>query len=164
MPSVSSSGVKRRPLKARWLFRFHSFPALCPYPAARTTQSPRYPPAFPRRDTGQHLSLVFGWLAAADTSRLELRLLKFRLEYEQELNNALASMGLGVAFFNQANFTRTLAGSSSNLAITAVKHKTYLNVNKEDPEAAAVTSRVQIRRAGQRRRHQHRPPLRRAHY
>ncbi|WP_426060978.1 serpin family protein [Hymenobacter sp. B1770] len=89
------------------------------------------------RLTGAQLST---WLAAADTSRLELRLPKFRLEYEQELNDALTKMGMGVAFSNQANFTRMLAGNSGNLAISAVKHKAYVDVNEEGTEAAAVTS------------------------
>jgi serpin B len=89
------------------------------------------------RLTGAQLST---WLAAADTSRLELRMPKFRLEYEQELNDALSKMGMGVAFSNQANFSRMLAGNSSGLSISAVKHKTYIDVNEEGTEAAAVTS------------------------
>jgi serpin B len=65
---------------------------------------------------------------------------KFRLEHEQELNDALSKMGMGVAFSNQANFSRMLAGNSSGLSISSVKHKTYIDVNEEGTEAAAVTS------------------------
>lgn len=79
------------------------------------------------------------WLAAADSTSLELRLPKFRLEYKEELRQALTQLGMGSAFTN-ANFGRMLAGGSSGLAISSVKHKTFLEVNEEGTEAAAVTS------------------------
>jgi len=80
------------------------------------------------------------WLTAADTSRMELHLPKFKLDYEKELKNMLAQLGMGVAFGGGANFGRMLAGNSDGLAVTAVKHKTFLEVNEEGTEAAAVTS------------------------
>ncbi|GAB3580382.1 serpin family protein [Hymenobacter daeguensis] len=79
------------------------------------------------------------WLAAADSTGLELRLPKFRLEYEKELRQSLTQLGMGSAFTN-ANFGRMLAGGGSGLAISSVKHKTFLEVNEEGTEAAAVTS------------------------
>lgn len=80
------------------------------------------------------------WLAAADSTGQELRLPKFRLEYEKTLNEMLMQLGMGVAFSNQANFSRMLAGSSQGLAISQVQHKTFLEVNEAGTEAAAVTS------------------------
>ena len=80
------------------------------------------------------------WLAAADSTRLELRLPKFRLEYEKELTEALTQLGMGVAFSGQADFGRMLAGPKLPLAITKVQHKTFLEVNEEGTEAAAVTA------------------------
>ncbi|MBD2766576.1 serpin family protein [Hymenobacter sp. BT664] len=79
-------------------------------------------------------------LAAANVTSLELRLPKFRLEYAQKLNDALAQLGMGVAFTDQANFGRMLAGRTINLQISEVQHKTFLEVNEEGTEAAAATS------------------------
>ena len=79
-------------------------------------------------------------LAAADSTSLQLRLPKFRLDYEQRLNDALAQPGMAVAFSNQANFSRMLAGGPAELSISEMKHKTFLEVNEEGTEAAAATS------------------------
>ena len=80
------------------------------------------------------------WLAAADSTGQELQLPRFKLEYDQTLNDALTQLGMGVAFSGQANFSRMLAGSGPGLRISEVKHKTFLEVNEEGTEAAAVTS------------------------
>jgi serpin B len=81
------------------------------------------------------------WLAATDSTGLELRLPKFQLDYTKNLNEALTQLGMGVAFVpGQADFGRMLAGGSSGLSISAVQHKTFLEVNEEGTEAAAVTS------------------------
>ena len=85
-------------------------------------------------------SQVDAWLAATDSTDIELRLPKFRLEYERDLKDALTQLGMGVAFSGQANFSRMLAGGPADLAITKVKHKTFLEVNEEGTEAAAVTA------------------------
>jgi serine protease inhibitor len=80
------------------------------------------------------------WLAATDSTGLELRLPKFRMAYEQKLNSLLTQLGMGVAFSGQANFSRMLAGGPSGLAISEVRHKTFIDVSEEGTEAAAVTS------------------------
>jgi serine protease inhibitor len=61
---------------------------------------------------------------------------RFRIEYEEKLNDMLSSMGMGIAFSGKANFS----GISRDMFISYVKHKTFVEVNEEGTEAAAVTS------------------------
>ena len=63
---------------------------------------------------------------------------KFKMEYENELKDELSSMGMGIAFTEGANFSRICR--QAPLAISKVKHKTFVEVNEEGTEAAAVTS------------------------
>ncbi len=65
-----------------------------------------------------------------------LLLPRFKMEYEKQLREALTQLGMGVAFQDDAD----LGGIGPNLAISEVKHKTYVDVNEEGTEAAAVTS------------------------
>ncbi len=79
------------------------------------------------------------WLTKADTSKLELQMPKFKLEYQKELREILTQLGMGEAFSNQANFSRMLQ-SDQSLAISEVMHKAFVEVNEEGTEAAAATS------------------------
>ncbi|MCK4689970.1 MAG: serpin family protein, partial [Candidatus Marinimicrobia bacterium] len=64
---------------------------------------------------------------------------KFKMEYEISLNNVLCALGMSIAFDPyQADFTKI--NSDGNLYISNVKHKTFVKVNEEGTEAAAVTS------------------------
>lgn len=74
-------------------------------------------------------------MAPQELTRLKLP--KFTLRYEKKLNDVLSNLGMGVAFTNRANF-RGIADTA--LAITKVKHKTFLRVNEEGTEASAATS------------------------
>ena len=47
-------------------------------------------------------------------------------------------MGMGIAFSDRADFSRIL--QSGGLCISEVLHKTYVKVDEEGTEAAAVTS------------------------
>jgi serine protease inhibitor len=73
---------------------------------------------------------------AAQRGTLELP--KFKLEYKETLNQVLTDMGMGIAFCDQADFTRI--NKAGNLLITEVLHKTFVKVDEEGTEAAAVTS------------------------
>jgi len=65
---------------------------------------------------------------------------KYTLEYELTLNDVLKALGMQIAFdeFN-ADFSKIYDGPW-NLYISKVKHKTFVDVNEEGTEAAAVTS------------------------
>lgn len=69
----------------------------------------------------------------------ELALPRFKVEYEKVLNDALTAMGMGPAF--AGGFTgMTSPECDEELFISTVLQKTYIDVNEEGTEAAAVTS------------------------
>lgn len=83
-----------------------------------------------------------GWVASLDSASREVSLPKFRLTSDLLLNSTLASLGMGIAFDclppEMADFTRM--HEPQEVCITRVKHRSYVDVNEEGTEAAAVTS------------------------
>ena len=73
-----------------------------------------------------------------NTSSVGLELPKFKLEYKLIMNHALSQMGMADAFDpSQANFNRI--NRQLQLYISSVLHKTFVQVDEEGTEAAAVT-------------------------
>lgn len=71
--------------------------------------------------------------------RVDLRLPKFKVEYTAQLKDALTAIGMSQAFDpSRADFHKM--ADVRPLYISAVTHKTYLDVNEEGTEAAAATS------------------------
>ena len=69
-----------------------------------------------------------------------LQLPKFRLEYEIELSEVLSALGMGIAFdADTADFSRMIT-EPWDLFISRVLHKTFVEVDEEGTEAAAVTA------------------------
>ncbi len=79
------------------------------------------------------------WISSFSSQEVNLYLPKFKMEYEISLNNVLCALGMSIAFDpGRADFTKI--NSNGNLYISKVKHKTFVKVNEEGTEAAAVTS------------------------
>lgn len=67
-----------------------------------------------------------------------VQLPRFKFDYDIQLNDALKALGMEPAFNEaKANFSRM---TSEPVNINTVKHKTFIEVNEEGTEAAAVTS------------------------
>jgi serine protease inhibitor len=80
------------------------------------------------------------WMAQFQSNNGEISLPRFKIQYEITLNEALKSMGMGIAFdAGRADFSGMFQ-SGQNGFISQVKHKTFAEVNEEGTEAAAVTS------------------------
>ena len=86
------------------------------------------------------------WQAAFAVREAEVFLPRFELEYESSLDDVLTALGMGAAFAGDADFTGI--NPDGGLFISEVKHKTYVRVNEEGTEAAAVTSVEMGRRIG----------------
>ncbi len=84
------------------------------------------------------------WQENFHKTKVELGLPHFKFEYKITLNEILKSMGMAVAFDGQkADFKKMLEPGSvpgQNIYIDQVLHKTFLQVDEEGTEAAAVTS------------------------
>ena len=84
------------------------------------------------------------WQAATSdlaTREMELWLPRFRIEYKQEMRETLESLGMRAPFTpGIADFSGMSASHGAQLVIDRVVQKTYVDVNEEGTEAAAVTS------------------------
>ena len=70
--------------------------------------------------------------------KVSLELPKFELEFSSSLKEVLQKMGMEKAFTNNADFSGLR--KDAILKIDEVLHKTYLKVNEDGTEAAAVTA------------------------
>ncbi|MCF8359538.1 MAG: serpin family protein [Prolixibacteraceae bacterium] len=73
----------------------------------------------------------------SETKNVDIRLPKFKIEYEKTLNEILMDMGMKLAFTTNADFSSI--NPARDLFISFVKHKTFVEVDEEGTEAAAVT-------------------------
>ncbi len=78
------------------------------------------------------------WCANLSRDSINLFMPKFKLERAYGLKNIIKSLGMEVAFYPEtADFTNI--NEIADLYISDVKHKTFVEVNEEGTEAAAVT-------------------------
>ncbi len=79
------------------------------------------------------------WMGQFLKARGTLYFPKFIIEYKMLLNDCLSNLGMGIAFNPLlADFTKI--NRDGNLYISRVLHKTYVQVDEEGTEAAAVTA------------------------
>ncbi|SHJ49279.1 serpin B [Tangfeifania diversioriginum] len=99
-------------------------------------------------ETGKNSQNVIDELSAASwkkwmdefekTDRVDITMPRFKFEFEAGLNDLLKKMGMQKAFIPEvADFSKI---SDVELYISAVKHKSFIDVNETGTEAAAVTS------------------------
>ena len=82
------------------------------------------------------------WILQLRSTEGNIVLPRFKLEYEVTLNSTLKTLGMETAFDPQhADFSGMYSKSAlANVFIGEIKHKTFVEVNEEGTEAAAVTS------------------------
>lgn len=79
------------------------------------------------------------WMGQLTERNVDLELPKFTFEYKNELKNELEAMGMGIAFSDGlADFSKI--NGAGGLFISKVLHKSFVEVNEEGTEAAAVTA------------------------
>ncbi|MCK4596846.1 serpin family protein, partial [bacterium] len=79
------------------------------------------------------------WLSHFSNQSVDIYLPRFKLQYDLTLNDALTALGMDIAFSSEAaDFSKMY--QDVRIWIDRVKHKTFVEVNEEGTEAAAVTS------------------------
>ncbi len=87
-----------------------------------------------------------GWVADLRETEVQVFLPRFKIEWEKKLNDMLAQMGMPIAFTGAADFSAM--SPAGGLYISEVAQKTFVEVNEEGTEAAAVTKVVMGRTSG----------------
>lgn len=80
------------------------------------------------------------WIRSFSEREGTLELPRFTLKYELKLNDVLKTLGMTIAFQPFAADFSNMYKGPQDLYISEVKHKTFVEVNEEGTEAAAVTS------------------------
>ncbi len=75
-----------------------------------------------------------------ENRKVNLSIPKFKIEYSTELSTALYSLGIKSAFSN-ADFGK-MFDTETDSSISSVIHKTYIEIDEEGTEAAAVTALI----------------------
>jgi serpin B len=85
----------------------------------------------------------YGWKTLFEQFRSaegEIALPRFKIEYGRELRDALTALGMGIAFDQMRADFRNLCFAHQRVYLQGVLHKSFIEVNEEGTEAAAVTS------------------------
>ena len=76
------------------------------------------------------------WMGRLNSRNIDIKLPRFKFEYSRELIDDLKKLGMNAPFGGGANFSKM---SDADLYIGLVKQNTFVEVNEEGTEAAAVT-------------------------
>ncbi len=85
------------------------------------------------------------WNDAMVSKEGTIKLPRFKMEYEAELSKPLAQLGMGIAFDRERADFADMATIRERICISAVRHKSFVEVNEEGTEAAAATAVVMMR-------------------
>ena len=83
---------------------------------------------------------LYAWIRSLRSREVQLWLPKFKTTSEFSLNQTLAALGMTDAFTPRADFSGM--DGTTDLFISAVIHKAFVEVNEEGTEAAAATAVV----------------------
>jgi len=75
--------------------------------------------------------------------KTEISVPKFKIEYSTSLAPTLKTLGIDTAFGSEADFSK-MTNNGSGLGISDVIHKTYIEIDEEGTEAAAVTAVIMM--------------------
>ena len=78
-------------------------------------------------------------------NKVNLKLPKFELEYSKSLKEILIDMNVKLPFENIADFSKIR--TQNDIHIDDIIHKTYLKVNEQGTEAAAITAIIMVENA-----------------
>jgi serpin B len=81
------------------------------------------------------------WMKSFRVTPGDLKLPRFKVEWESDLNDALKALGMTEAFDEtRADFSQMAEAGSGNIYISNVRQKSFCEVNEEGTVAAAVTA------------------------
>ena len=80
------------------------------------------------------------WVGALRSQNVVVFLPRFTMTTQFELSKELKALGMTDAFSEAADFSGIFASAANKLAISAVIHKAFIDVNEEGTEAAAATA------------------------
>jgi serpin B len=80
------------------------------------------------------------WTQRLETIRGHIRLPRFKLSCQADLNRALTKLGMGIAFDPQRARFDVIHAPPPEIWVGQVLHRAFVEVNEEGTEAAAVTA------------------------
>jgi serpin B len=91
--------------------------------------------------TSMNKNILTDATSKMDSASIELEIPKWEYSYEiADMKPELSMLDMGIAFGDNADFSKIYNPAEAKVYITKAIHKTYIKVNEEGTEAAAVTA------------------------